>query len=155
MLANGDVFLFGLGDGVAQIGEQPLASHLHDAETGAAGGQFEIAIHAATGMDNLEVFIDEDRGRSILAEQAAIEFLLGFEIVPTGIEQFRRNDQGSVLLAFREMMHGKRDGLTHSGGFLEENLVRAVLRGEQIACRAHALGSSQKQVAAGTKRVMK
>ncbi len=155
MLANGDVILPGLGDGIPQIGEQPLPRHLHDAETGAPGRQFEIAIHAAAGVDNLQVFIDEDGGWSILAEQAAIELLLGFEIVPIGIGQFCGNAQGAVLLTFRGMIHGKSDGLRHHGGLLEENLAGAVLRGEQMGCRAHALRSSQKQIAARAERIVK
>ena len=38
LLADGEAFLLGAADGVAQVEEDTFASHLQNAEAGAAGG---------------------------------------------------------------------------------------------------------------------
>ena len=80
--ADRNIVFLGARDGIAQLEEQSFAGHLQNAESGAARGKLQIAIHVAAGVDDLEGFIDENGGRSVLLEQAAIELLLGLGGVP-------------------------------------------------------------------------
>ena len=90
-----------------------------------------------------------------MAEQAAIEFLLGFEIVPSGVGLLGRDTEGAGFVAFTSCSERKSDGLTGAGGFLLKNLVRAVLRGEEIGGGADAFGGAENKIAAGTRGVVK
>src|SRR5262249_32230875 len=98
---------------------------------------------------------DENSSGCVLAEQAAIEFLLSFEIVPAGVGLLGRNAKSAVFVAVAGSGERKRDGLTHAGGFLEKNLVRAVFSGEKIRGGADAFGSSKNEIAARARSVVK
>ena len=107
-----------------------------------AGCELEIAIYDASSVDNLHVFVDENGCGRILAEKAAIEFLLGLEIIPTGVGLLGGHPKHAIFVTFARGTEGKGDGLAHGSGLLEENLIDAVLVREEAGGGPDAFGGS-------------
>ena len=155
--ANRNIVFLGARDGIAQFEQQSFAGHLQNAESGAARGNLQIAIHVAAGVDDLEGFIDENGRGRVLLEETAIEFLLGLGGVPGRLLRVhgvrpvpsRRLTPGELTL------RGECHRLANGGGAFAIDLVGSIIQGEQIAERAHAFGIAQHEKPMRFERVMK
>src|ERR1700683_1620020 len=96
VFAHRTVIFFDAAQGVTKLEKQAFASHLKDAQAGAAGCNFKVAAEIAARVDDFEVVIEEGSGRSELADNFAIEFLLDFDEIGDQVHGASRAHAGGL-----------------------------------------------------------
>src|SRR5208283_2815431 len=141
-------------NGASQSKQNALGGHLEDVQTRAAGSQFQIATHVPTGMKDFEVVIDEGGCGSKLGQQTAIEFLLGFQIVPIGIRLADRQAKRIGIITIGLAIERESNDLTGSGGLFGKNLECSIFHREKIGHEPGALRSPQQKKSLGPSSVV-
>ena len=146
---NRIVRLLCLGDGRAQIHQQPLTRHLGEAERGMSRRRLQVRACAPAELHDLHFVVHHNAGRHKTIHQHPFHFFLDAQ---AGLHSFRRL---SPLGPARGIVTpGEISDQASGGTFFLIDLVFLIEQGEVIGKRAEIFRPAQEEIPPGVERVV-